>query len=472
MAMASRTYLDKAWQDHVIEAIDAQADLVWIDRHFTHDLSGPFSMKSLKERDLSCRRPDLTFAVPDHGVSTEPGRSDATSPASQKFMPPFRRGAEALGIKMFDLDSPHQGIVHVTCPELGLCLPGAFIVCGDSHTCTQGGLGSIAWGIGNTEVTQVFATQTLILQKPKNMRVRFEGACSQGVGAKDMILALIAREGADGGTGYAIEFAGQAVEELSVAGRMTLCNLTIEFGARIGFVAPDTKTFSFLKGRQYAPNEGAWNEALSYWKTLRTDADARFDRELVFHVDGLQPQISWGTSPEHTVGIGEAVPDPSQVGPAKAKAWNDAMEYMDLTPGQRLCGLPIDHVFVGSCTNSRVEDLEAAADLLRGRRIADGVSAWVVPGSQAVKREAEQRGLRDVFESAGFSWREPGCSRCMAMNGEVVPPGERCVSTTNRNFVGRQGPGARTHLASPTTAAACALRGVIADPRDLMRGLF
>ncbi|MCG8592013.1 MAG: 3-isopropylmalate dehydratase large subunit [Proteobacteria bacterium] len=455
--MAGRTLFDKLWEPHVIEALGDGIDLIRIDRHFLHDLSGPFSLKGLAELGLPVRCPELTFATPDHGVATEPGRSDGSTPASAKLLPALRRSCERLGIRLFDLDDERQGIVHVIGPELGLTLPGLTIVCGDSHTCTHGAFGALAWGIGNTEITQVLATQALILERPRTMRVRLEGELPAGVTAKDLILHLIARHGADGGTGHAIEFAGSAVRQLSMEGRMTLCNLAVEFGAKFGFVAPDATTLAYLEGRPFAPTGAALAAARDAWAELASDGDAAFDAEIALDVSDLRPQISWGTSPEHTVAVGEAVPS----SPAKA------LEYMGLEADSPLVGTPVQHVFIGSCTNGRLSDIEAAAAIAKGRRVAAGVRAWVVPGSQAVKRAAEARGLDRVLRTAGFEWREPGCSMCIAMHGDQVPEGERCVSTSNRNFVGRQGPGARTHLASPATAAAAAIAGRIVDPREL-----
>ena len=463
-----RTMFAKVWDGHVVTSLSDDVDLLYIDRHFLHDLSGPFSMKSLKDRGLSVRRPDLTWALPDHGVSTEPGRRDDSSHAGAKLLPIFRASTHDLGIRLFDLDDDEQGIVHVVGPEQGLSLPGTTVVCGDSHTCTQGGVGAVAWGIGNTEVTQVLATQTLNVQRPRTMLVDITGALAPHVVAKDLILHLIASEGADGGSGHAIEYGGDTVERLSVEGRLTLCNLSVEFGARMGFVAPDDVTFAYLEGRPHAPSGAAWEQAVAAWRSLRTDEGATFDRIIEVDAGGVAPQVSWGTSPAHTIAVDEPVPSPSAAPDAStAAAWEAALDYMAVRPGQTLEGVPVDHVFIGSCTNSRIEDLEAAAAVVAGRQVAPGVRAWVVPGSQAVKRQAEQRGLDEVFRAAGFAWREPGCSMCMSMNGDTVPAGERCISTSNRNFVGRQGPGARTHLASPATAAASAVTGTITDVRGL-----
>lgn len=457
----------KIWEAHVVESLDAATDLVHIDRHFLHDLSGPFSMKALDDQGLECRRPEATFAIPDHGVSTAPGRSSADG--GGPLLDLLRHYCTKLGVTLFELEGEDQGIVHVTIPELGLALPGLTIVCGDSHTSTQGGLGALAWGIGNTEVTQVLATQALVLDRPRTMRVSLEGTLASGVSAKDVALALIARDGSDGAAGHALEFAGGTVRAMSVEGRMTLCNLALEFGARFAFVAPDDRTFAFLRGSRHAPRGDAWDEAERAWRDLPSDEGARFDRETAFDVSALAPQVTWGTSPAHAVAIDGVVPDPDAASSAEAaSAWREALAYMNLEAGSALAGIPVQHVFIGSCTNSRLEDLVEAARVVRGRRVADGVRAWVVPGSRLVKKAAEAAGIANVFVEAGFEWREPGCSMCIAMNGDSVPAGERCVSTSNRNFMGRQGPGARTHLASPATAAAAAIAGRLADPRGFV----
>jgi 3-isopropylmalate/(R)-2-methylmalate dehydratase large subunit len=371
---------------------------------------------------------------------------------------------------MFDIDQPGQGIVHVIGPELGLSLPGCLIVCGDSHTCTHGGLGALAFGIGSSELTHVLATQSLIQRRPKTMRVKFEGKVPLGVTAKDLILALIGHIGAAGGTGYAVEYAGSAIRDMPIEGRLTICNLSIELGAKMGMVAPDEKTFEFLRGRLYAPRDETWELALRVWRQLPSDADAAFDKEVVIDVEKIIPQVTWGISPEHVVGIDGRVPDPQKIDdPARRASVETALEYMGLTAGALIAGTPVDWVFIGSCTNSRLSDLRAAADVARGRKVAPGVRAWVVPGSETVKREAVAEGLDQLFIAAGFEWREPGCSMCLAANGETVAPGQRSVSTSNRNFVGRQGPRARTHLASPASAAAAAIAGAITDVRTMGR---
>jgi 3-isopropylmalate/(R)-2-methylmalate dehydratase large subunit len=463
-----RTLVDKLWDAHVVAHLGDGLDLVHVDRHLLHDLSGAAALGALRGRGLHTRNPELAFATPDHGVSTAPGRDETTSPIGARLVPALRAGCRAEGIRLFDLADPEQGIVHVVGPELGLTLPGASIVCGDSHTCTHGGLGALAWGIGSSEIVHVLATQTLIEERPRTLRIDCRGALAEGVEAKDLVLHAIGRLGADAGSGFAVEYAGPAVTALGVEGRMTLCNLAVELGAKIGLVAPDDTTFEYLEGRPYAPREADWERALAHWRTLRSDPDATFDRDVPLDAGDVAPQITWGTSPEHTMPVDGRVPDPRDAPNSSARdAWSDALAYMDLQPGDRVAGLPIARVFIGSCANGRLSDLEAAARVARGRRVAAGVEAWVVPGSRAVMREAEARGLAALFVEAGFQWREPGCSVCSATNGELVAPGARCVSTTNRNFVGRQGPGARTHLASPAMAAAAAVAGRITDVRRL-----
>ena len=462
------TLFEKIWRDHVIRELGDGYCLLHVDRHLLHDLNGPAGLRDVRKRGLAVRRPDLTFATPDHCVSTLPGRTHATNAEAARALPALRAGCDDAGIRLFDLDAPEQGIVHVIGPELGLTLPGTLVVCGDSHTCTHGGLGAMAWGIGASEVAHVLATQAIIEQRPRTLRVWFDGVPPPHVSPKDMILALIAHLGADGGTGFAVEYAGEAVARLSVEGRMTLCNLSIELGARIGMVAPDDATFAFLEHAPHAPKGERWHDAVVYWRTLASDADARFDAEVHIDTRMLAPQVSWGTSPAHTIAVDERIPHPDAAPDAQtAAAWRAALAYMGLEPGLPLAGTPVQRVFIGSCSNSRLSDLIAAASIAKGRQVAPGVEAWVVPGSRKVMRDAEAMGLDDVFRRAGFAWREPGCSMCVASNGETVAPGDRCVSTSNRNFVGRQGPGARTHLASPAMAAAAAVTGMITDVRTL-----
>jgi len=457
---------EKLWDIHRVLEMGGGMDLISIDLHLLHDLSGPGALRAVDQRGLAVRAPRQTFATPDHGVATTPGRTSETSDGSRKSVPALRRYCEAAGIQLFDLDSSEQGIVHVIGPELGLTLPGLSIVCGDSHTCTQGAFGALAWGIGSTEIMQALATQMLILERPRSMRVRVDGVLQPGVTAKDLILHIIGRWGAAGAVGHAVEFAGSTVEALSMEERMSLCNLAVEFGARFGFIAPDETTYAYLEGRPYTPRGGLWEAALAHWRGLRSDPDATFDRELSLHGADFGPQITWGVTLDNVIGLDRTIPVAPD-DPAEATAHATALEYMGLRADVPLAGLPVQHVFIGSCANGRLSDLVAAADVVRGRHVAPGVSAWVVPGSQGVKRAAERLGLHAVFQDAGFDWREPGCSMCLAMNGDVIPSGARCVSTSNRNFVGRQGPGARTHLASPATAAACAILGHIGGAADL-----
>jgi len=461
--------LAKIWDQHVIARISDDTDLLHIDRHLLHDLGGSRGLLDLKSRNLPVHNPELTFATPDHAISSAHGRAGTTK-VGLELLEELRAETSASGITMFDLDQPGQGIVHVIGPELGLSLPGCLIVCGDSHTCTHGGLGALAFGIGSSELAHVLATQALIQRRPKTMRVKFEGKMSACVTPKDLILALIGHIGAAGGTGYAVEYAGSAIRDMPVEGRLTICNLSIELGAKMGMVAPDEKTYEFVRGRRYAPHGALWDRAVAAWRALPSDADAVFDREVTIDVNTIIPQVTWGISPEHVVGVDGHVPDPQDIeDPVRRTAIETAIDYMGLKAGAPIAGTPVDWVFIGSCTNSRLSDLRAAAAIARGRKVAAGVRAWVVPGSEIVKREAVAEGLDKLFIEAGFEWREPGCSMCLAANGEVVAPGERSVSTSNRNFIGRQGPRARTHLASPAMAAAAAISGAIADVRMMER---
>jgi 3-isopropylmalate/(R)-2-methylmalate dehydratase large subunit len=453
---------EKLWAGHVIEHLDENIDLIYIDRHWLHDLSGPPSLKQLIDKGLAVHSTAKTFAVPDHGVSTEPGRTDSASELNKRFLLPLRNYCRNLGIRMFDLNDDEQGIVHVIGPELGLTLPGLSVVCGDSHTCTHGAFGALAWGIGNTEITQVLATQALIVEKPLSMRVIFKGKMPGGTTPKDLILFLIGKHGAKGGTRHAVEFSGETIEAMSMEGRMTVCNLAVEFGAKLGFIGPDEKTYQYLMERPYTPRGDAWNEAVAAWRRLPSGSSPGFDTEITLDASSLKPQVTWGTSPEEVIPIEGRIPLPQDAPNEKvAEAWKKSLAYMGLSGGDLIEGTPVQHVFIGACTNGRLYDLTAAAQVVRGRKVAPGIRAWIVPGSQTVKREAEARKLDQVFKESGFEWREPGCSMCLGMNGDLVPSGERCVSTSNRNFVGRQGPGARTHLASPMTAAASAIAGRI-----------
>ena len=465
--MSSRTLFDKVWDEHVVDTLAPGIDLLHIDRHLLHDMHGGDSIAQVLKRGLSVRHPELNFATPDHMVETRPGRTGGIAPWAELMVQRLRDETARTGVRLYDVGQDGNGIVHVVGPELGISLPGLTIVCGDSHTCTHGALGAIAFGIGATEIQHVLATQTLPQRRPKNMRVEFTGKLPPGVGAKDMILALIGRIGTAGATGHALEYTGDAIRTLDMEGRLTVSNLSIESGAKVGMIAPDETTFSWLEGRTHAPKGALWDEAVAFWRTLKSDTGARYDAQVTLDCGTLAPHVTWGTSPEQVIRIDGDIPDPrSATHDAQRRAWEDALAYMGLQGGRPIAGTRIDRVFIGSCTNSRLPDLRRAARIVEGRRIASHVQAWVVPGSERIKRQAEAEGLHEVFLSAGLQWREPGCSLCVGANGELVPEGQRCVSTSNRNFVGRQGPRARTHLASPEVAAAAAIAGAIVDVRS------
>ena len=465
-----RTLFDKLWDAHVVAEVAPGISLLHVDRHLIHDLGGHVAFTELDRQGLSVRNPQQVFAVPDHVVSTAPGRTGGNAAWSTMHIDGLRRGCRKWGIRLFDVNDAEQGIVHVIGPEQGLTLPGILLLCADSHTCTHGALGALAWGIGASEIIHVLATQTIVQRRPQRMRIRVDGVLGRGVEAKDLILHVIGVLGAGAGTGYAVEYAGSTIEAMEIPGRLTLCNLSIELGAKVGMVAPDERTFAYVNGRPFAPRGAEWDRALTQWRLLRSDDDAVFDREVQIEAADVAPQITWGTSPQDVIAIDAAVPSPAQGADVERRdAIAAALAYMDLTPGRPIAGTRIDRVFIGSCTNGRFADLERAAAIVRGRHVAAHVEAWVVPGSQAVKREAEAAGLDVIFRDAGFQWREPGCSLCVGANGEMIAPGQRCVSTSNRNFVGRQGPGARTHLASPAMAAAAAIAGCLTDVRTLLR---
>jgi 3-isopropylmalate/(R)-2-methylmalate dehydratase large subunit len=464
---APETLFDKIWSAHSILVRGDGATLLHIDRHLVHDGSGN-AFRMLKERGLTVRRPDRTFATPDHYVSTlSHDLAAINEPHRRAVVEDLEVNAKSAGLTLFGLNDPRQGIVHVVGPEQGLSQPGVIMVCGDSHTASHGALGALAFGIGASEVGHVLATQTLWQRKPKNMRILVDGPLGPGVHAKDVILAIIARIGTAGGSGHVIEYAGSTIRSLGIEGRLTICNMSIEAGARAGMVAPDDTTFAYLHGRPYAPKEANWEKAVACWRSLPSDVDAKFDREVSFNAAEIAPMVTWGTSPEAAAAITERVPDPADAADAaRRESIARALAYMDLTPGTPLSNIGIDRVFIGSCTNGRIEDLRAAAKVLNGRRAV--IPAMVVPGSGLVKAQAEAEGLDVIFKRAGFEWREAGCSMCVGMNGDLVAPGERCASTSNRNFVGRQGKGARTHLLSPAMAAAAATSGKLTDVRQLL----
>jgi 3-isopropylmalate/(R)-2-methylmalate dehydratase large subunit len=462
-----RTLFDKLWDSHAIVTREDGQTLVWVDRHFVHE--GSFhAFDKLKERGSRVARPDLTFGIADHYVPTRRA-GGVVDPAIRHMVDQLRDNTAAYDVLLFGLQDPRQGIVHVVGPEQGLTLPGLLVVCGDSHTSTHGAFGAWGFGIGASDVAHVLMTQTLWQRKPGRMRITVDGDTAPGVGAKDIALSIVARIGADGAQGHAVEYAGSTIRALSMEGRLTLCNLSIEAGARCGMVAPDETTFRYLDGRPFAPAGEAFERAVTDWRQLATDRDARFEREFSMSAADIAPLVTWGVSPEDALPIGETVPDPERTAdPGRAAHVRDALAYMDLRPGQKLTEIRIDRVFIGSCTNSRIEDLRAAAAVLSGRRAK--VPGLVSPGSSLVKRQAEEEGLDRIFRDAGLEWVESGCSMCVGMNGDIVKPGERCASTTNRNFRGRQGPGSRTHLMSPVMAAAAAVTGHLTDARDLLQG--
>jgi 3-isopropylmalate/(R)-2-methylmalate dehydratase large subunit len=462
-----RTLFDKVWDTHAVVQREDGQSLLWIDRHFLHE--GSFhAFDKLKARGAALARPDLTFGIEDHYVPTRERDLDRIDPAIRRMIVQLRDNARHHGVRLFGLDDPGQGIVHVVGPEQGLTLPGLTMVCGDSHTATHGAFGALAFGIGASEVAHVLMTQTLWQRRPKRLRVTVGGALAPGIAAKDIALSVIAEIGADGAAGHAIEYAGSAIRALSMEGRLTLCNLSIEAGGRCGMIAPDETTLAYIRGRPYAPQGDAFDQASADWLALGSDGDAAFDREVTLDGSQIAPIVTWGTSPEDALPITMTVPDPARAGDeGRAAHIRDALDYMGLRPGQRLEDIAVDRVFIGSCTNSRIEDLRAAAAILAGRKAR--VPGLVSPGSAQVKRQAEEEGLDRIFTEAGLDWVASGCSMCVGMNGDLVPPGERCASTTNRNFRGRQGPGSRTHLMSPAMAAAAAVTGRLTDIRPMMR---
>ncbi|MBX7526106.1 3-isopropylmalate dehydratase large subunit [Qipengyuania vesicularis] len=476
MASKPRTLYEKIWDAHVVERQGDGTCLIYIDRHLVHEVTSPQAFDALRLAGRKVRRPDLTLAVPDHNLPTtarvaaDGSRLPIEDEQSAAQLAALERNAPEFGIDYIDAVAAEQGIVHVVGPEQGFSLPGSTIVCGDSHTAAHGGIGALAFGIGTSEVEHVLATQTLLLRPSKTMEVRVEGELGPGVTPKDLILHIIGVIGTAGGTGHVIEYRGEVFERMSVEGRLTVCNMSIEGGARAGIIAPDDVVFNYLKGRPYAPTDEAWDQAVCWWRSLATDPGATFDKSVVIDASDVEPTVSWGTSPEDVVAIGGTVPSPDSFeDPSKQDAARKSLDYMGLVPGTPMEDVEVENIFIGSCTNSRIEDLRSAAEVLRGRKKAANVRwAIAVPGSGLVKRQAEEEGLDRIFTEAGFEWREPGCSACLAMNPDKVPPGERCASTSNRNFVGRQGPGSRTHLLSPAMAAAAAVTGRLTDVRKLI----
>jgi 3-isopropylmalate/(R)-2-methylmalate dehydratase large subunit len=462
-----RTLFDKLWDAHIVRAPSDNPALLYIDLHLVHEVTSPQAFEGLREAGRRVRRPDLTIATIDHNVPTTSRALPIADPIALRQIETLRRNCREFGVKLYDIDSEEQGIVHVIGPELGLTLPGMSIVCGDSHTSTHGAFGALAFGIGTSEVEHVLATQSLPQQRARTMRVMVRGQLPACVTAKDLALALIGRMGTDGATGHVIEYAGDAVRGLSMEGRMTLCNMSIEAGARAGMIAPDETTFEYLKGRRFAPKGEAWDEAVAYWRTLQSDEGAEFDGTVEFDASRVEPHVTWGTSPGMVAPVTGRVPAPSEAASeSDARSFERALDYMSLRPGMHIEEIHVNRVFIGSCTNARLEDLRAAAKVVKGYRINGGVSAMVVPGSQAIKRAAEEEGLDCVFREAGFEWREAGCSMCLGMNPDTLGPGQRCASTSNRNFEGRQGRGGRTHLVSPAMAAAAAVTGHFTDVRN------
>ena len=462
-----RTLFDKIWDAHVVDVSDDGLYLIYADRHMMMEMQ-PQAFEGLRQAGLTVRCPDKTLGVMDHVVPTIGRDKEIADPVARRMVEQSLVDYREFGVELIDLLDDRQGIVHIVAPEQGITLPGITLFCGDSHTATNGALGAFAMAVGTSEVEHILATQSVYIARPKTMRISIDGELPVGCTAKDIILAIIGRIGTAGGTGYVIEYAGSAIRALSMEGRMTVTNMTVEAGARVGMIAPDEKTFDYVKGRPHAPKGAAWDQAMAYWKTLPSDPDAVFDTEIVFDANDIAPQVTWGTSPEEVVPIHGRVPDPADAADQDRRAMMQrSLDYMGLEAGMAMTDIAVDAVFIGSCTNSRIEDLEAAAAVARGRHVADGMRALVVPGSGPVKREAELRGLDKIFVAAGFEWREPGCSMCVAMNGDNLEPGQRCASTSNRNFEGRQGRGGRTHLVSPAMAAAAAITGRLTDVRKL-----
>ncbi|MGX9461031.1 3-isopropylmalate dehydratase large subunit [Shewanella sp. A14] len=464
--VTGKTLYEKVWDSHIVASPEGEAPVVYVDRHLVHEVTSPQAFSGLKVAGRKLRAPQKTFATMDHNTSTRSASLDALSPMARTQVETLAQNCKEFGVLLYDIHHPNQGIVHVMGPELGITLPGTVIVCGDSHTATHGAFGALAFGIGTSEVEHVLATQTLRQLKAKTMKVEVRGKVTDGVTAKDIVLAIIGKLGMDGGTGYVVEFCGEAIEALTMEGRMTLCNMAIEMGAKAGMVAPDQTTFNYLKGREFAPKDDVWEQAVAAWSELKTDTDAIFDAEVVLDANDIAPQLTWGTNPGQVVAIDGVVPNPeAETNSTNRTSMIKALEYIGLSAGTKMTDISINKVFIGSCTNSRIEDLRSAAVHAKNRKVADGVVAIVVPGSGQVKLQAEAEGLDKIFIEAGFEWRLPGCSMCLAMNDDRLEAGDRCASTSNRNFEGRQGRGSRTHLVSPAMAAAAAVAGHFVDIR-------
>lgn len=463
-----QTLFDKIWDRHVVLSREGYPDVIYIDTHFIHEVTSPQAFEGLRRRQVGVFRPQRTRATADHNVPTLNQHLPIREELSRKQVDMLTRNCQQFGVELYGLGHPFQGIVHVIGPELGITQPGMTIVCGDSHTSTHGAFGAIAFGIGTSEVEQVLATQCILQYRPKRMKIRIDGSLHPGVLSKDIILHIISRISASGATGYFVEYAGEAIRSMSMEARMTICNMSIEMGARGGLIAPDETTFRYVRGRRFAPKGAAWEKAMDYWKTLYSDRDAEFDRVLEFDAAGIEPMITYGTNPGMGMGITQRIPSLQEVEPHERASFEKSLSYMGLEPGSRLLGKKLDYIFIGSCTNARIEDLRLVAQFVRGKRKAQGVEVWIVPGSKQVERQAQDEGIDKIFEQAGFQLRQPGCSACLAMNEDKIPSGKYCLSTSNRNFEGRQGPHARTMLASPLTAAAAAIAGRVVDIRDFL----
>ena len=463
-----KTLFEKIWDKHLVASIDSDTNLVFIDLHLVHEVTSPQAFDSLRISNRKVKHPELTLATVDHGVPTSNRSLGIKDPLSKKQIDALENNCNEFGVTLFGVNDPRQGIVHVIGPEQGITQPGMTIVCGDSHTATHGAFGALAFGIGTSEVEHVLATQTLAMEKPKTMKVEVKGALPKGVGPKDVILGIIRKIGTGGGAGHVIEYVGDFIKDLSMENRMTICNMSIEGGARAGMIAPDEVTFEYLKNKNYAPKGADWDDAIDEWSELFTDEDAVYDKEIVIDASELEPSISWGTNPSQVIFINDSIPHPDDfTNNSDKEAAKRALEYMDLTPGQKIKDIKLDRIFIGSCTNGRIEDLRDAAAIVKGKKINDGLEAMVVPGSTLVKKQAEEEGLDKIFIDAGFDWREAGCSMCLGMNPDILQPGERCASTSNRNYEGRQGAGGRTHLVSPKMAAAAAIEGTFVDIRKI-----